>query len=812
MTEPKNRSFMSGSYQRFLSSDPDRHLKVDDLVSAVKWASLHATGHPEIDSIAKIAWNIIRRAIDHTDRLELCALLAQTLVEQWPAFSYDRRIAHRLQGAEDNRRRIAKAMLPKLVSNQHAAVILTDTCALGSRDVPWLVSELEAATSSEEQAILVWVISRRLDSSDVDTFDAVLSAAKKLPSLWQELRPLVEAVVLNSSEAEKIKEHYRQFQKYQRPVEPESAMSAPPDSEALNEILQRSSPDRFAAIWQILNRGGRRPKTPKPAAYQVLPGWSSLDASVRAGVLEAARAYLTDYPPPSTKKWWRDGQYAGIEILGYMAFSLLFIEAPSLLEDLHEGDWQRWVPILVAYWVEGEPRELRSEMLNSLYDRAPQTVLEIIDDIIDGENERFGLIVLFQLLGDFWNTNLADIVRRKLTSGAMKPQSFRTLLARLLETGDALARRHAESVVTGIIPSAGDQRTVVVYAAAELLNHTPNAAWSMIWPVLQAQSSFGADVIAEAGVSFAAKLTEGQIANLFIWLLPPGKADDPEGMMTLAYNALAGQLSSRGTVEACRALRRILTERPQFAVMQIYLRDAEERLQRNTWVPLSPPEIIRLASDAAARLVRNGRDLLDVLLESLGQLQARLQGETPAVEDLWSDVPTETPARAAGRKPKKVFRPKDEDSLSNYVKRHFDQELKDRGVIANREVVIRRFLGGQPGERTDIHVNVAVPTVEPGVLQKLTAIVEVKGCWNRDLDHAIQTQLVGRYMRDTACRHGIYLVGWFMCPQWDAKDGRRMATPKISIDDARQRFELQAAQLSTAENSLRAAVLDAALP
>jgi hypothetical protein len=449
-------------------------------------------------------------------------------------------------------------------------------------------------------------------------------------------------------------------------------------------------------------------------------------------------------------------------------------------------------------------------MLHAVYDHTPQTVLETIDDIIDGENERFSLIVVFQRLGDLWNVGLADLVRRKLTSGALKPQSFRTILARLLQAGDEPARRNAESMVTGIIPSAGDQRNIVVYAATELLNHTPDSAWSTIWPILQADSSFGEDVIREAGVNFAAKLTEEQIADLFVWLLPPGAADDPEGRMTLAYNSLAGQLSSRGTAAACRALRRILIERPQFAVMRFYLRDAEERLRRNTWMPLSPADIIRLASDASARIVRNGSDLVGVLLESLEELQSRLQGETPAVEDLWSDV--QTKSSVAGQKTKKLFRPKDESALSNYIKRYLDQEIRNRGIIINREVEIRRSFGGLPGERTDIHINIAIPTIEAGVFEKVTVIIEVKGCWNRELDHSMQTQLVERYMKDSECRHGIYLVGWFVCPQWDPDDGRLGATPKISMKDAQQKFESQAAGLSIGGNLVRSVVLNTALP
>ena len=49
---------------------------------------------------------------------------------------------------------------------------------------------------------------------------------------------------------------------------------------------------------------------------------------------------------------------------------------------------------------------------------------------------------------------------------------------------------------------------------------------------------------------------------------------------------------------------------------------------------------------------------------------------------------------------------------------------------------------------------------------------EVKGCWNRELKHAMKTQLVDRYLKDNQCQHGLYLIGWFNCEQWDNKDRR----------------------------------------
>jgi len=193
----------------------------------------------------------------------------------------------------------------------------------------------------------------------------------------------------------------------------------------------------------------------------------------------------------------------------------------------------------------------------------------------------------------------------------------------------------------------------------------------------------------------------------------------------------------------------------------------------------------------------------------LGRLQDLLQGVTPAAIDLWNE--TGEKRDDATKRARKVFTPKDEPALSDYIKRHLDQDLHDRGVIVNREVEIRRSFGGATGERTDIHVDTAVPGTEPNTWDKVTVIIEVKCCWHEALWDAMRTQLVDRYMKDNECRHGVYVVGWFECAQWDPDDGRRKKGSKISIQEARQQFESQAATLSTGGVVVRAVVLNAAL-
>jgi hypothetical protein len=197
-------------------------------------------------------------------------------------------------------------------------------------------------------------------------------------------------------------------------------------------------------------------------------------------------------------------------------------------------------------------------------------------------------------------------------------------------------------------------------------------------------------------------------------------------------------------------------------------------------------------------------ELLLVLQESLGRFEAELQGETALAFTLWDE---RTP---------RVYRPKEEERFADVIKQHLVRDLRDRGVIAHREVEIRvrHGRGGLAGERTDIHVDVAEPHSVESRPVRIRAIIEVKGCWHREVLTAMETQLRNRYLRDNDCRHGLYVVGWFLCPQWDTNDSRRAEAlrhmpPKI--EEANATFEAQARGLSTGGVTLRSVLINASL-
>jgi hypothetical protein len=307
------------------------------------------------------------------------------------------------------------------------------------------------------------------------------------------------------------------------------------------------------------------------------------------------------------------------------------------------------------------------------------------------------------------------------------------------------------------------------------------------------------------------RLSEDDVVDLYLWLehhFP--MAEDrkheagvarfvtPRDQVARWRNNIIRDLKERGTRAAVTALERILKHLPEHRWLNWTLREAREVTRRKTWRPLTPQQVIEMAARPEARLIRGLDQLLELVIESLERLDAAMQGETPVAPLLWNESSTG------------CYRPKDEDHLSDLVRWHLSTDLRGRGLNLNREPVIRRGEGKSKGERIDILVEVAVPNLGE-TLEQVGLIIEVKGCWNKEVNTALEQQLVERYLADNPARLGLYLVGWFMCPQWDKQDHRRTQTPKMTLGEARAFFDSQALKASEAGLKVRAFVLNTAL-
>ncbi len=96
---------------------------------------------------------------------------------------------------------------------------------------------------------------------------------------------------------------------------------------------------------------------------------------------------------------------------------------------------------------------------------------------------------------------------------------------------------------------------------------------------------------------------------------------------------------------------------------------------------------------------------------------------------------------------------------------------------------------------------------------EVSVSLELKCCWNRDLDTAMKDQLLDRYL-DAENNQGIYLIAHFESPKWEDGDAaNRSACGRRDLKSSRSFFAAQAAELSAQGlTDISAFVLDCSLP
>ena len=509
----------------------------------------------------------------------------------------------------------------------------------------------------------------------------------------------------------------------------------------------------------------------------------------------------------------------------------------AALEELSAEVWQHWMPEILGnpYFAhaQDEAQTLVDELILLAVDRGRDVVAEIVSQLLVREDQLFGQVFLLDRFNHCWTPEIASAARSVATRSATKSDALESLLKALLKHSDSKGRELAVELLPGCASDKSEDNDRALAAAVVLWKQAPDAGWNDVWPHLSSRKEFARRVFSRFadrwGNHLLDRFTENQLARLYELLCDvfprstdPGDEEivTPRCSASGFRDAVLDHLRLRGTVAAVRELQQLVKHTPDDSMLSWAYRAAQHETLQKTWSPLEPSDLWRITASRTSRMVRSGGELLDVIIESLQFLEQRLQGETPAAPDLWNDpapqVPPNSTVPATGKPTRKRkrptgYRPKDENRLSDYIKRHLENDLRQRGIIPVREPDIRRGEGSNRGERIDIHISGVTPVGPFSQPDTIRVIVEVKGCWNAELMTAMETQLRDRYLDSNDGCHGLFLVGWFVCPQWDPDHDQCKQSPNCSLVDIRQKLDEQARQLTSDSNPIRAFVLDCRL-
>ena len=695
-------------------------------------------------------------------------------------------------------------------------------------DLHWLL-KLGSSTDSADVRHCCWCLAVRVVSPTADDFESIYAAAREWPELRDMASFILDPVDLDSQTARDLRSEYEAARQRDKGKLQEDQLNSTLSS--IRQVVKRSDTDAWVDIGYLLESTG----APSDPSGRLGPlsgsrGWLSLTLSERDACMEAARRYVA-VGDPRNEAWFGTTSWPYSAVAGYQALVLLLQLDPSFVDALSPERWARWIPVLLTLLREGTG-QYADVLVRKAYGANPDEFLIQLKARVRTEAKNSPHVSVVSNIEHAWDSGIESALCEVLQDGSLEDAAIGSLLRPLLQHKSAVALDFALNLLREPVTDQGRSETAIA-AAEVLIDVNPAEAWVTLWPIFLQEEALGKRIIeGTAYRNFGSTpllmaLSERELAQLFRWMLKqyPMRREQGLGFGAVSppfaaarlRDSLPQRLANCGSYEALELLKTLQNELPNFPWV-FYLSQADERARQATWEPPSPRDVMEVTRRSESRLVNNADQLMAVVKEALERIQLQLHAETPAVEELWNytqltasdkrtnKVKGKAQKRTEPKKPtKRVWSPKDEPYVSNWLKRRLQEIIRTPGIIIGREVEIRSSASSL-GERTDLYVTAA----KPGGKEKLVVVVEVKGCWNRDLRTAMKTQLVDRYLKENFYGHGIYLVAWFICPRWDVEDSRRADVRYASPGTARTYLSRQAAKLSDDEVHVSAFVLDAA--
>lgn len=822
---PPKRPNLLGRYRFFLYDALAKHVAPENLPSALEWADSLAWDARCSVEVERILDRLIEAALPNLDdprtREAFAKVVTSRIMKYRPILKQHEWSELEIRTATDLRRRIALSVIPLLGSRSAEPALLfsSDPPLLTSGDLPWLLECLKDESNQVPRRVWTRLI-RSGYRGDPDRAEMILGAMAEHDDLERELKDYFQPIELDSDLARKLRADYADHVTMTGERRRRVASVEPPPRDRVERCLSAIEAGDVDA-WTRLNL--EMTLTPQSTRYgpssevdlTVLPGWETADEITRERITEAAYRYLMG--DRCLDESWIEGEEDEWDLptlAGYRALRLIDRRRPGGIEALGANIWRRWAPAVIDFpgAIERADDEIRGPILKLAYRHAPDRIVAIFIRLIDRDNQDHGYISsLDVVVRHCWDTRLSAALLAKAGDERLKSRCLGQLLLALIGRGVQGAEELARTMIPIPLPVEGGSRERAFTALSALADGARDGGWSVIESMLVQDPAACRELFLKLGsrtnhAGFANRLSEDNLARLYRWFVdqfPHEEDPEEEGYHPIGDRELVGQLRDailkqlydRGTTLSQRAVERLADELPHLEWLRRVAIEAAAITLRKTWNPPSPADVLALVADGRKRLVESGSQLLDVLTESIARLEQELQGETPIAPALWDEV-----------RPK-VFRPKDENWLSDFVAAHLRRDLSGRGVVVSREVEIRPGCGTGQGERTDIHVDAVVR----GTNDRISAIIEVKGCWHRDLRGAMRSQLRDRYLRENLCRHGLYLVGWYPCQQWEPADLARKRPPFQSREEMRSFLEAQATEISSDFLLIRSCVLNATL-
>lgn len=775
ITHPKRDNYL-GSYKYFIQYEFPEKLNSSNINKAMSWVE-----NQDLENgpyyLSVVAEEMIKKSFEFFDKPEVVEETAQIILKyiRTRPIKENRLFVDKLKDVS-TRHKIIEAIIP--IMNDSDLCINSDSdlikeySIIETSDFEFLIEKLKSDNNNQKKIALL--LRKIFDPEKVNQIESLFELYQSNEIFKDIFKDYFQTIELNSQEAK----HYCAVHELKNYNNKNYQLEIDRTNE-LNNIIDNFN-DGNIKLWStihkeiVLNLINKNKINLTKTFY-----WEKTDDNYKKRIIDSAKEFIlsVSYSQNNSTKI-------------HAALILLIQEEPDFINSISQQSWINLVPAILDNIYNNEDFELHNNLFKLAYNKAGDIVIENFVNLFNKNEILDYLIYKIALL--CWDNKLKDVFLELLKENDLTPGKFEKILTPLLENKVFEAEKFAKEIIYSYFNDNNkyqnnddkNRYNKVVISTANLLSYSQDGGWNKVWPVLQKKNEFTHDVIKKLANmfyfprrQFGIQLSEDKLKDFYLLIeeLYPRK-NDPKYIGAHAVSErdkiaelrddILQNLKERGTIEAVKVIEEI-KQKSEYEFIKWWHNEAFYNYIIKSWKTYSPKELLEIIKNNESRLINNEDDLLEVIIESLNRLQKNLI----AAENqfLWNDK-----------------KPKDESSISDYIKIHLEKDVLKRKIIVNREVQINKK------DKTDIRIDAILNNDK-----QLTVIIEVKGCWNNGLETSMENQLVQKYLKHSSCKHGIYLVVWFLCDKWDDGDYRKGSVKKFTLEKLKDMLCEQAEKLSS---------------
>lgn len=568
-----------------------------------------------------------------------------------------------------------------------------------------------------------------------------------------------------------------------------------------------------------------------PISYEYIDEYYLLNSKEQQQLFNLAEFYVENQSYDTTKINNRlttnsFNPYANMLIVP--AMYLLYKQSQKTLYNLlNKTDLiKRSLPYLINYPIDNnfynEIKSCRIELLQYCIINNETEFLKVLEDIINIKLSVQNDEVYLEFLDDFYsidNEELNNILFQKLSILLDKDTHTKSELYILEHIGKYLTIKNYPCCFELFISTIKNINKPIYLKIiiAKFLAHHNNNTFNIYKDLLDNNEDFAKGFICEVSKGcfvmrsyqddkqIKLNLNSIELAQFFIILekyYPASEDTYPNGIVTTRHEIadLRRFLINKGINNGDLEFFNYIKNNSELYVPEFWISSAKRNYTKLQYQYINVEDLITIILKENSNIILNNSHLFDIVRKALNEIRSDIRKDAAYLR-VWNES-------------NNSCWPKDERALSDEIKRLLKVKLDN--MIINREVEISPKISGSGNNIPDLLIE--CQTSESNVA---SVIIEVKGCWNKNLRESIRTQLYDRYMRDDIGYHyGIYLIGWYWCDKWkeehkkDIRERIKLENrfSETDINEMIDYFSECAEKLSNEDKKIKSIVLDLSLP